>query len=1012
VIGDGVATSFTVTHGFGTRNVTVSVYRNTPPYDEVTVDVERTDSNSVTIRTAPIVPGVSAYIAVVAAAGTQASLNVTMDTWHVIGAAGEPAFGSGVSNVGGGEPTAAFRKMPDGRVVMRGYLTTPSSGGTLFVLPVGYRPPTGYQRFAIHVQVAAGGGVGYFYINANGTVTLDAIGSPTRVDLTGVEFDTESVQYSTSMAAMPLDAWHLVGNPAEPQFANSWKNLDNAAAVPGTAVQRNAGFRKYPDGRVRLKGVIYGGSASGSTAFTLPVGCRPPVALAIPAIGWNTQPVSITIGTDGVVQPNNIGASNVLTWCYLDGIEFDTETAGAYTSGVIQNQITIDPWHNIGASGEPAFASGWSNYGGGEQGASFRKGPDGKVYVRGLVNAPAGTSPAFTLPVGYRPPTYVRFAVNAGNGPASMNVSPAGVVTRANPAGWNVAADWLALDDIIFDTDTVFQTASVAAIPLDNWHYVGAPGEPAMVNSWVNFDNSLQVPTAGQRNARFRKFPDGRVRLAGFIKSGTNNTSVFTLPAGYRPPVAEMPSGICSGGMAQVNIGTDGTVTPNQITGATTTYTCLDGIEFDTELNTSYATGAIANQIPMDVWHTVGNTGEPAFVNNWVNYDTATYNGAGFRKQPDGRVTLKGFVKAGTAAVMFTLPAGYRPPKDIIWTGTAHNGSTYVPVDGRVYSNGGVAIVNPPASATVWVSLESISFDTESVFFTASQAAQPMDTWHIVGAAGEPAFNAFWQVYSTEMVVGFRKGPDGKVQLKGLAQVLSGGAGTVFTLPVGYRPSKAWRFCVAGITGPTYFSVNTDGTVQQQNISGYQTLNANAWYDLSVIEFDTETVTSYSSGFIQVNAPTRVTSLPVAPYDGQEVYYVADAANGILWHLRYNAASASAYKWECVGAPAALCAANESSVTLAVGVADTANAIVLPLAGDYEVSWGACQTHTTGQFALGVGQSASLFDCFVDTITYTPMARTMRINGLVTATALKLWALQQGATLYRRTVNARPVRVG
>jgi hypothetical protein len=42
----------------------------------------------------------------------------------------------------------------------------------------------------------------------------------------------------------------------------------------------------------------------------------------------------------------------------------------------------------------------------------------------------------------------------------------------------------------------------------------------------------------------------------------------------------------------------------------------------------------------------------------------------------------------------------------------------------------------------------------------------------------------------------------------------------------------------------------------------------------------------------------------VAPQDGDEVYYAADATNGVIWHLRYRAASSSSYKWEFVGGDA------------------------------------------------------------------------------------------------------------
>lgn len=54
-IGNGSATSFTITHNFNTRGVMVSVYTDSGSYDEVQCDVEKTDANTVTLRfaTAP-----------------------------------------------------------------------------------------------------------------------------------------------------------------------------------------------------------------------------------------------------------------------------------------------------------------------------------------------------------------------------------------------------------------------------------------------------------------------------------------------------------------------------------------------------------------------------------------------------------------------------------------------------------------------------------------------------------------------------------------------------------------------------------------------------------------------------------------------------------------------------------------------------------------------------------------------------------------------------------------------
>lgn len=49
-IGDGSATSYTVTHGLGTRDVTVAIYDNNSPYAEVIADVEHATTNTVTVK--------------------------------------------------------------------------------------------------------------------------------------------------------------------------------------------------------------------------------------------------------------------------------------------------------------------------------------------------------------------------------------------------------------------------------------------------------------------------------------------------------------------------------------------------------------------------------------------------------------------------------------------------------------------------------------------------------------------------------------------------------------------------------------------------------------------------------------------------------------------------------------------------------------------------------------------------------------------------------------------------
>ena len=63
-IGNNSSTSFTINHGFDTRHVNVQVFQAGTPYAQVEADVERTDSNNVTIRFATA-PGSSEYEVVV-----------------------------------------------------------------------------------------------------------------------------------------------------------------------------------------------------------------------------------------------------------------------------------------------------------------------------------------------------------------------------------------------------------------------------------------------------------------------------------------------------------------------------------------------------------------------------------------------------------------------------------------------------------------------------------------------------------------------------------------------------------------------------------------------------------------------------------------------------------------------------------------------------------------------------------------------------------------------------------
>jgi len=102
--------------------------------------------------------------------------------------------------------------------------------------------------------------------------------------------------------------------------------------------------------------------------------------------------------------------------------------------------------------------------------------------------------------------------------------------------------------------------------------------------------------------------------------------------------------------------------------------------------------------------------------------------------------------------------------------------------------------------------------------------------------------------------------------------------------------------------------------------------------------------------------PQFVTTLPSSPIDGTEVYYQSTTAGtgggatnsmadvGAVWHLRYRAASSSAYKWEFVGGGRTAHSIDGGEARASAGtfgdLATVGPSLVVPVAGTYEVLYG------------------------------------------------------------------------
>jgi hypothetical protein len=103
-------------------------------------------------------------------------------------------------------------------------------------------------------------------------------------------------------------------------------------------------------------------------------------------------------------------------------------------------------------------------------------------------------------------------------------------------------------------------------------------------------------------------------------------------------------------------------------------------------------------------------------------------------------------------------------------------------------------------------------------------------------------------------------------------------------------------------------------------------------------------------------APAIVTDMnTVSPLDQQEIRYLVDATNGIIWNLKYRAASASAYKWEFIGGPpliSEIAAAETTTSTTYAALTTSGPNVVIPRAGDYIVAIGSLHNQAAAGAAM------------------------------------------------------------
>jgi hypothetical protein len=173
---------------------------------------------------------------------------------------------------------------------------------------------------------------------------------------------------------------------------------------------------------------------------------------------------------------------------------------------------------------------------------------------------------------------------------------------------------------------------------------------------------------------------------------------------------------------------------------------------------------------------------------------------------------------------------------------------------------------------------------------------------------------------------------------------------------------------------------------------------------------------------IGAQLPVYAERLPDTPRDGQEIYYAADAANGVIWHLRYRSAASGSYKWDFLGGPPLFAEVTPDQNLKSTSYAALGGpSVTIPLAGDFDVEIG-CR-HWNSQYGymsydIG-GTAASDADAVLLGMGSTgdSGSRLRRKTGLAASTALvskyrEYVASGTGSWFSQRWMRVVPIRVG
>lgn len=343
----------------------------------------------------------------------------------------------------------------------------------------------------------------------------------------------------------------------------------------------------------------------------------------------------------------------------------------------------LEAVHTVGVAGEPAFENGWTNFGGGFEGARFWKDPEGVVHVEGLIKSGTVTSTMFTLPVGYRPATNKRYMTLANGVVTCVQIFPDGVIRQT--ATGSTSNAWVNLNGISFVAEDAIGSPPFV---LDK-QLAGGPPLVALDTEAPDWPGC------------FRR-SDGWWLYKGYLAGSAASGALRIMPEDTQPEWHAL-------------------FRAHALTAATTGH-IGKRLDISTRsggyLESPEATGVRMSLDQVRWWEhqqRSGWTNLPTLQNSWSNYSTTPYWGPGqYRKDKYGMVHLRGLLAPGSTAlntIITTLPAGFRPATRRMFAIASSNGTARM----DVHDNGNVVVASGgDGYGATYASLDQIRFLAEA----------------------------------------------------------------------------------------------------------------------------------------------------------------------------------------------------------------------------------------------------------------------------------------------------------